>query len=73
MTGLAETMNPPARDVYRSTLRDTCFKLLNSVDMPGDKAQAGRKWLQSARREIPELERFKERILEVTKENRDSK
>jgi hypothetical protein len=73
MTGLSEKLNPPARDVYRSTLRDTCFRLLNDVDMPGKLAQKGRTWLQSARREIPELERFKERILEVTQENRNSK
>lgn len=73
MTGLTDALNGPAADLYRTTLRNACFTLLNHLDFPGEKAQAGRAWLQAERRSTLDLERFRDRARTVLRDAQHDK
>lgn len=70
MLDLADKLNEPGQRLYRTALRDTCFRLLNSVELPGKEAQAGRAWLQAPGRTTRDMERLRERTLERLREVR---
>lgn len=73
MTSLEENLNPAAAQLYRTALRASLFRLLNDVDFPGQLAQQGRAWLQAERRSTLDLERFKERCVQVLREIRTTR
>jgi hypothetical protein len=71
MTGLADKLNDKGAQLYRTSVRNACLRLLNSEDMPPDEAQAGRAWLEQPGRTIRDFERLKVRTIDRLREVRN--
>ena len=71
MNGLADKLNDKGAQLYRTSIRNLCLRLLADEAMPAAEAEAGRAWLEEPNRTTRDIERLKDRTIDLLREMRN--